>query len=174
MKMLKRLFRPILLTLSTPKLCTIINLRVHLPCTNIQNMKTFKPIIFSAVSILLAAKTFALVPLDISKVQNVEINPSALKTAVCTALKNKIEAKITNYDENRGKHQEMYTKLVDRLTQKIADWKAMGYDVDKLEKDLEILTAKVDTFKSDYVKFIDALKATQNISCGTDTEFKSK
>lgn len=135
-------------------------------------MKTLKPIIFTAVGILLAASAFAYLP-PVTQTINPQINPGILKTAVCTALENKIAAKINKYDENKGKHQDTYTKLVDRITQKVADWKAMGYNVSQVQSDLKTLGNKVKKFGDDYSTFIDKLKATQNLACGTDPQYKS-
>lgn len=140
-------------------------------------MKLYKPIIFTAVSVLLASVALAKLP-DPTPLQQapnnmILLNQNALKTAACNALQNKIEAKIKNYDTNKGKHAETYTKLIDRLTQKIADWIAAGYDTDQVEEDLKVLNDKVKQFANDYATLVTKLKALETVSCDTATEFNA-
>ena len=132
-------------------------------------MKIFKPIIFTSLVILFTAKTTFAEPMKF-------FNPTldSLKAVFankCNTLKTKINNRVNRFENNEEAHSGVYTKLVDRLSERIAKWKEMGYDVAKLEEDLKKLEDKVEEFTADYKAFIEKLKATINVACGTATEF---
>jgi hypothetical protein len=137
-------------------------------------MKIFKPIIFSSLLILFTASTaLAKLPsVDPGLVRpNITESISKIFANKCDTLKTKITNRVNMFENNEEAHSKVYTKLVDRITEKLAKWKEMGYDVDKLTEDLKTLDTKVKKFSTDYKSFISKLKATQDIACDTGTAF---
>jgi hypothetical protein len=126
-------------------------------------MKAFKTILISALFISLAAKpAFALTLPGIQRVV-----PSVIPKLACQILKDKVIARITKFDTNKDKHVENYTIIKERISEKIAYWKGLGYDVDQISKDLKTLDDKIKKFATDYATFIDKLKNTENYTCGS-------
>jgi SMC interacting uncharacterized protein involved in chromosome segregation len=138
-------------------------------------MKIFKAILVTSLVLLLTSKaTFAKLPLpvDIGVSKPTLIDSiSKVFTNKCDTLKTKIDGRLTKFENNEEAHSEVFTKLIDRLSERVAKWKDMGYDVDKLEADLKTLKNKVDKFILDYKAFIGKLEAIKTIACGTATEF---
>jgi hypothetical protein len=136
-------------------------------------MKIFKPIIFSSLLIFSVQLSLAKLP---------SISPGAVRPTItesisnifankCDTLKTKITNRVNMFENNEEAHSKVYTKLVDRITERLAKWKDMGYDVDKLTEDLKTLDTKVKKFSTDYKSFIAKLKATQDVACDTGTAF---
>jgi len=135
-------------------------------------MKIFKPIIFTSLVILFTAKTTLAwtPPIDLG-ILKPKLDIGKIFINKCDTLKNKIDNRVNRFENNKEAHVEVYTKLQDRLEERVAKWKEMHYDVTKLEEDLDKLSDKITEFTDDYKAFIEKLKATKDVACGTATEF---
>ena len=67
---------------------------------------------------------------------------------------------------------EIYTKFVDRLEQMIEKWKDRGFDVDKIEEDLNTINGKIDEYEQDYDDLKNKLEDLKSL-CGSD-DYKTK
>lgn len=160
-------------TTDKPKPTNENNLHFHPILYYYKNMKTLKAILISLVFILFAAiPVFAGIP-QLKNVANSGLIQSVQNFFAnkCDTLKNKIDKRVNMFGNNEAAHAAVFTKLEDRLSQNITKWEGLGYDVSKLKPELKTLSDEVDKFVTDYKAFIAALKATQDVACGTGTEF---
>lgn len=137
-------------------------------------MNILKPIIFYSLVIFFTARTsFALFPSIDPGMLSPKLKESISKIFEnkCDTLKNKVTNRVNRFENNEEAHSEVYTKLKDRIAERIEKWKEMGYNVSKLTEDLKTLEGKITDFTTDYKKFIEILKSTQEVACGTGTEF---
>ncbi len=130
---------------------------------------TFSLFVLIAIfTVVKANQASALVPL-----QQIKLDPDKLKLASCTLKKTNIEKRLENFDSKKAKHVEIYTKLKDRLSEKLTSWKEAGYDTDKLESDLKELGTKINKFNTDFKAYIDKLTSTKDLACDTGTNYSA-
>jgi len=128
------------------------------------------------ISLLFASgRSLALFPINPDllkpKMPIIKIDPWTLR---CSKIEESVQKKIANFDESKVKHIEIYTRLSDRLSERITKWKEMGYDVSDLEANKKTLNEKISKYKTDYATFIQKLKDTQQYDCGhSEGEFVS-
>lgn len=84
----------------------------------------------------------------------------------CDQLTQRIEERIEKFEANKDKHIEYYNNLKDRITDIVQKLSDKGYDVEELALDLQTLDSMILDYASEYVKFIDLLKATREVVCG--------
>lgn len=121
---------------------------------------------------LLSVKTSLALAIDPSQLQLnknlLKIDPWALR---CGNITSKADAKVTKFEKNYTKHYETYIKLQDRLEEKITYWKGLGYNVDKLDEDLNTIQDKIAEYRKDYEAYMDKLDIVKAIDCdSTETD----
>lgn len=93
----------------------------------------------------------------------------------CPVIESKIQVKITNFDNVKIRHLEIYNRVRNRiasLTEKLA---ASGIDVTKLNYQLVVFDQKLKKFSDDYAIYINKLKESQAYVCGrSEGVFKTK
>lgn len=86
--------------------------------------------------------------------------------ARCDAVEQRLDTRITAFNNNKGRHIEQHKKMVDRFQKLMAELTTKGYDVSKLEADAKVLNEKIKKFGTDYQAFIDQLKIARLYPCG--------
>lgn len=123
-------------------------------------------VIISAVSLVLTGSSYALVPIEVS---DIKINKDIFKLNTwatrCASIQSLAEKKIDKFNENKDKHYQTYVKLSDRLDSKVVEWEDMGYDVDEIRDDLDILQDKITAFMGSYDNYMTKLNAIADIDC---------
>lgn len=119
------------------------------------------PTLFLAV-ILLSRNSHALLPVEIET----KINPVIVETMTCSVLKATFNERISALNEYKSNNLETYTKLVDRVEQMIEKWEGWGYNVGKVEDDLDELNELIEEFEQDYDDLITKTTAARD-ACGS-------
>ncbi len=110
--------------------------------------------------VFLGKNTYALIAIE-SK-----INPTVVQSLSCVMLANTYDEKISAITSSKTKHLDTYIRLSDRLEQMLDKWKAWGYDVSKIEEDLDKLNDKVSEFEEDFNDFTSKIMAAK-AACGS-------
>lgn len=84
----------------------------------------------------------------------------------CEKVNAKIDAQINRFNANKEKITKQQENIIKRSTEFINRLKAKGYDVSKVQTDLETIAAMVKTADNDYVLFIQKLEQTKQLDCG--------
>src|SRR4030066_2301385 len=111
--------------------------------------------------------TFALDPAYL--IPKFKIDP---KITSCAIINSTIDKKLNGFENSKAKHMEIYTKLVDRLEQMIEKWKERGYDVNKVEEDLNTINTMIDEYEQDYEDLKSKIENLKSL-CGSD-DYKTK
>ncbi len=85
---------------------------------------------------------------------------------VCENIEERIAIKIENFENNKEHHIERYNHFIEVLSEKLVKLEEKGFDVSKIQADLETLDELVQVYAQEYAAFIDALRLTQNYVCG--------
>ncbi len=129
--------------------------------------------LFSFIALLLLSQSAqAFIP----PIKNIlpNINFAQIWAIRCKTMEEHVDQRITSFDKNKEKDYDHYVTLKARITEKVANWKTAGYNVDKLKDDLNTLDDKIKSFASDYTKFIDKLKSMQGKVCDlNETDYKN-
>jgi len=84
----------------------------------------------------------------------------------CEKVLGRIDTRISNYEKNKNRHTNVYSNVVEKLTdisQKLED---KGYDVAQLTEDLGEFDALALEYAAAYDEFIALLGATKDHECG--------
>ena len=119
-------------------------------------------VIAIAPFIILTQYTNALIPFPKTEFK---LDP---KIIACAVISSNIDKKIEAFEDYKSTHLENYTKLYDRITQMVVQWKEWGYNTGDIEDDLDDLDGKIDEFKDHHDDFITKLKDVKS-ACGSDT-----
>ena len=111
-------------------------------------------LVFLLTSLVFAKHAAAFIPID----------PIPMKL-FCDVRATNIANKIDDFENKALSHNDTYSRLIDRLTERINKWEGYGYDVDELNDDLDSLNDLVDKYNTDYATFIDLLDEARDISC---------
>lgn len=102
---------------------------------------------------------------------------AAIKGALarCPVVESKIQVKATNFDNNKVKHLEIYSKVKERLVSITDKLAAKGIDVTSLRATLVVFDQKITKFSDDYAIYIGKLKESQVFVCGkSEGDFRTK
>ncbi|PIR73443.1 MAG: hypothetical protein COU40_02425 [Candidatus Moranbacteria bacterium CG10_big_fil_rev_8_21_14_0_10_35_21] len=93
----------------------------------------------------------------------------------CQRIEERINKKVSLFEEKKKSHLAAYENLKNRISQFITNAEEEGYDVTKLKADLAILKEKINTFTQDYATYISKLKGSKNYTCGhSEGDFKGE
>lgn len=92
------------------------------------------------------------------------------RDAACERLEKRIQNKETNFDNTHKLHVRQYQRIKEKLANVIRDAKTAGKDASKLEANLALLNTKIDTFDTDRLALIDALKEVRALACAEDKD----
>lgn len=91
----------------------------------------------------------------------------------CAKILERVQNRISNFDDKKGKHISVYSNLVNRINKFIARFDEKKLDTAALKSHLAELQAKIDKFKEDYAAYIAKLKESKTLTCGhSEGEFK--
>jgi hypothetical protein len=102
---------------------------------------------------------------------------SAVKGVIarCAILESKIQIKVSNFDNNKVKHLEIYGKVKDRVNALADRLAAQGVDTAVLKAYLVIFDSKIQKFSDDYAIYVTKLKEGQDFVCGkSEGQFRAK
>lgn len=84
----------------------------------------------------------------------------------CETLTERIDTKISKYQNNIDNREEVHSKVIERITKVITVAKEKGLDTSKLEVDLKTFEDKVDVIAANYDTLIEKLKQSKVFACG--------
>lgn len=97
------------------------------------------------------------------------------ETDKCKNIESRIDTTIKRYENNQQMNERVFGQVKFRLERLAKMLEEKGYDVKQLRADIEILSGKIETLKTDYANFITSLKETQSSTCGrSQGEFVGK
>ena len=123
----------------------------------------FKPMFATALItiVVLSAPTAALAQ---------DASPTTLKDRVvenrCQRVTTRVENTTNRLTGSENVRQNRHQKVIDHLNTIITKVEAAGINADKLKADLTELTAKRDTWQTEYTKLLEKLAATKQFACG--------
>lgn len=102
-----------------------------------------------------------------------KINKEKLTAEKCAKIQERVQNRVSNFDDKKGKHISVYTNLVNRINKFIARFDKEKLDTTTIKSHLAELQIKIDKFKEDYAAYIAKLKESKTLTCGhSEGEFK--
>lgn len=91
----------------------------------------------------------------------------------CENIDQRVEGRITAFENNKKEHLDRYNSVKDRVTTIIEKLNLLGYDTSQLSIDLQKFDALVVEMATEYQAFIDILRSAQEYECGnSDGSFR--
>lgn len=94
------------------------------------------------------------------------VTRAAVTEAICRRAETRIGLRIDTLTGVRTRRVAAYQKGVDQYKALVDSLDAKGYDTTKLKADLKTWNEKILAFGAAFTDHLDALKNTQNYSCG--------
>lgn len=95
--------------------------------------------------------------------------------ARCAILESKIQIKVSNFDNSKVKHLEIYAKVKEKVNVLADRLAAQGVDVTALKSYLTVYDQKIQKFSDDYAAYVTKLKESQEFVCGkSEGQFRAK
>lgn len=93
----------------------------------------------------------------------------------CEKIGANVDKRTANFEKNKLKKVEQYSKIQKRVTTLVTKMEAEGYDTTQLRVSMVTLDQKIAKFNTDYAVYINDLKGTKDYTCGkSEGEFKAK
>lgn len=93
----------------------------------------------------------------------------------CKNTENRVQTRLKRYENNRRMYENVYGKAQIRFNRLVNLFKENGLDTTTLEKDLATLEEKTQTLYQNHERFMEQLRASQQLACGeSDGQFKTK
>lgn len=84
----------------------------------------------------------------------------------CDLVNNKIDIRITRYNQNYDEVEARITRVTERMNEFADRLETKGYDVTEVRNDLQTIKEMKTTRRSYYTAFIQKLEATKQYDCG--------
>jgi hypothetical protein len=98
--------------------------------------------------------------------QNLALNVSGNTSAICTSREERITLQIARYQNNYDRNQAIYERVKSIVQSALGNLSAKGYDISKLQADLQTLNGYVLTFQRQKAAVISQLQTAQSYACG--------
>jgi hypothetical protein len=93
----------------------------------------------------------------------------------CEKIGANVDKRTANFEKNKLKKVEQYSKIQKKVTTLVTKMEAEGYDTAQLRISMVTLDQKIAKFNTDYAVYINDLKGTKDYTCGkSEGEFKAK
>lgn len=98
--------------------------------------------------------------------QNISRNVSGNVSEACATRQERITLQITRYENNYDRNQAVYQHVQSIVQSALTNLSAKGYDVSKLQADLQTLNGYIQTFQQQTDAVIAQLETAQGYPCG--------
>jgi len=93
---------------------------------------------------------------------------SEVEVKSCEIVQEKIQEKIQEYQSDKPEHTLTYQILYLKIAAFAKKADVLGYEADKLYKNLNELEKLIEVFETNYENFIDSLTKTEKNACGKE------
>jgi len=93
-------------------------------------------------------------------------NENRIQARACDRVTANVQNRLTKFKENRKTHEDLYTKLEEKLASIEIQLEANGQDTTELKQNIDTLALKIDTFSTDHAKLVQKLEQAKIYACG--------
>lgn len=95
--------------------------------------------------------------------------------AMCESVESKVKESVNKHEQSRERLRLLYQKRKENIEEMLIRLEGKGYNVAKIEADLQQMVSLMSRFSEQYNAYIGLLKETRDYACGqSEGQFKDK